>query len=93
MKVPLDKVADNLPPPEKPVPVSAADVRVSDYRGIGTQLSLWEDVAVSGPAEVREAANPGICVLARSFVASPKTLYVFRKECAYLLATGSDIFA
>lgn len=52
MKVPLDKVADNLPPPEKPLPVSAADARVSDYRGIGTRLSLWEDVAGSGPTEV-----------------------------------------
>ena len=52
MKVPLDKVADNLPPPAKPVPLSAANSRDSEYRGIGTPLRRWEDIALSVPLEV-----------------------------------------
>ena len=58
MKVPLDRVADNLPPPEKPFPVSAVDARVSEYRGLGTHLSLWEDAAQPADTQVRWPSGP-----------------------------------
>lgn len=52
MKVPLEKVADNLPPPQKPVPVTPSDRQISGYRGIGTHLQQWDDIAVETSTEV-----------------------------------------
>ena len=42
MKAPLEKVADNLPPPTRPAPLTSADERRSGYGGLGTRWTSWE---------------------------------------------------
>ena len=46
MKAPLEKVADNLPPPMRPTPLTSADQRRSGYGGLGTRWTSWEELSV-----------------------------------------------
>ena len=46
MKAPLEKVADNLPPPTRPAPLTSADERRSGYAGLNTGWTSWEQLQV-----------------------------------------------
>ncbi len=53
MKAPLEKVADNLPPPTRPAPLTSADERRSGYGGLGTRWTSWERLQVRPPCRYR----------------------------------------
>jgi len=53
MKAPLEKVADNLPPPTRPAPLTSANERRSGYGGLGTRWTSWERLQARRCADSR----------------------------------------
>ena len=57
MKAPLEKVADNLPPPTRPAPLTSADEQSSGYSGLGTRWTAWERLQARGRCPVDQISS------------------------------------